>query len=59
MSPEKLIAYFEGREKAAKASLVTTPTVRNWLNQGYIPMVNQHAIAHITNDKLKVDKVKK
>ena len=59
MTPKKLIEYYKTREIAAKASLVTTPTIRNWFLAGTIPMINQHAIAHITNDALKVDKDKK
>ena len=55
MKPREIVAMFGSETKAAVALGVAVTTVRLWLKKKKVPRMTQHAIAHITNDALKVD----
>ncbi len=56
MSPAQAELHFGSKTKAAAAIGVSEQTFRNWSDKEAIPLLAQNAIAHITNNKLKVDR---
>lgn len=60
MTPKQVTDYFGNENKAALELGLSAQAVRLWKASSRpekykIPRMTQHAIAHITNDALKVD----
>lgn len=56
MTPKQVIAFFGDQKKAALELKKSVTCIRIWEAKKSIPVWSQHAIAHITNDQLKVGK---
>jgi len=57
MSPNQAITHFGTQVKVAAALGITQPTVSRWLTEGYIPILRQYQIQHVTQGVLTVDEV--
>ena len=59
MTPKQLLDEFGSEIKAAAFLGINPRTVKNWCGSENIPQIpywSQCAIAHLTNNKLKVDR---
>ncbi len=59
MTADQVIKHYGTANKASAELDIGLQTLRRWEKDNRIPIWSQHAIAHISKDALKVDRVKK